>query len=488
MKNIKIQITRIILFASFLMIAAGVQAATRTVTKAIDTNDGLCNADCSLREAIDVSNAGDTIIFSALFNTPQNIGLTNGELDINKDLTIVGPGADLLTIDGNSGATIDNVFDIFSNATVVISGVTMTDGGYYADFTIQNDGNLTITQCSVSGNVSSGGIKNNGVMVLDSSTVSENNGLFGGGIENRATLTVTDSTVSNNTGDYASAFDGGAGGIYSNDGTLTITNSTISGNLKRNAHDNGGGIWTNSLTTITNSTITNNEGNYLSSSDASGIFAEGSMVTIRSTIIAANVNNPTVPDVVAGFAGGFISGGWNLIGNVGAVTTFNFLGDQKGTGLLPLNPMLDPLGDYGGMTETHRLQTTSTAIDKAYSFGATTDQRGYLRPFDKSGYPNATGGDGSDIGAYELQFAVIVTGKVLDFEGFLLRNRRVLIRASSGEKRAVKTDRLGMYRFDNIPRNKTYQVSVTDRQYQFMPQTIMVLEANIENLNFTPLP
>ena len=195
-----------------------------------------------------------------------------------------------------------------------------------------------------------------------------------------------------------------------------------------------------------------------------------------------------MPDVVADSSGGFISGGYNLIGNPGAVTTFNFLGDQKGTAAAPLNPLLDALGDYGGMTETHRLQTNSPAIDKAYSFGSTTDQRNFRRPFDKANYPNATGGDGSDIGAYELQFTLVVMGIVYNPLGNPLKNTRVLLRSASGENRAVNTDRFGMYSFTNVPRNKTYQVSATHRQYQFTPQIITVGEEKINNLNFMALP
>ena len=53
--------------------------------------------------------------------------------------------------------------------------------------------------------------------------------------------------------------------------------------------------------------------------------------------------------------------------------------------------MLDPLGDYGGMTETHRLQSGSPAIDKGASFGENTDQRGFVRPFDKAGLSRSAG-------------------------------------------------------------------------------------------------
>lgn len=92
-------------------------------------------------------------------------------------------------------------------------------------------------------------------------------------------------------------------------------------------------------------------------------------MTIQNTIVAANVNNSIIPDV-KNKNGRFISGDFNLIGNDGSTTGtgFNYLGDQTGTSLSLLDPLLDPLGDYGGMTETHRLHTNSTAIDKGFGF------------------------------------------------------------------------------------------------------------------------
>jgi len=470
--------------------AGGARAATWTVTKTQDTNDGVCSADCSLREAVDVANSGDTIVFSTLFNSPQTLTLTNGVIGLNKDLTIDGPGADLLTIDANNGVPFHNVFFIESWATATLREMTLTNSGVNMFSSIGNTGTVTVEQCSLSGNLSAAGILNLGTATIDSSTISENNGANSGGIENYGVLTLTNSTVSNNHADFI--FTGGSGGIYSDGDSLTITNSTVSGNLKSGANDNGGGIWTNNQTTITASTIANNEVTLSGANNASGVFAEApAIVTVRNTIIAANVNNSTMPDVLRGSpAAGFISGGFNLIGNIGTyVSAFINLGDQTGTGAAPRDPLIDPLGDYGGMTETHRLQASSTAIDKGYSFGLTTDQRGFVRPYDKSNYSNATGGDGSDIGAYELHFTVTMVGIVFDPSGHILRNIRVLIRLpGTREKRAVKTDKFGVYRFNNVARNRTYQISPTHRVYNFMPQTVTVTEENITNLNFTALP
>ncbi len=47
-------------------------------------------------------------------------------------------------------------------------------------------------------------------------------------------------------------------------------------------------------------------------------------------------------------------------------------------------------------------QTGSLALDRGFAFGLTSDQRGRSRPFDDPAIPNASGGDGSDIGAVEI--------------------------------------------------------------------------------------
>ena len=62
-----------------------------------------------------------------------------------------------------------------------------------------------------------------------------------------------------------------------------------------------------------------------------------------------------------------------------------------------------------------------------------------------------------------------------------------LLRGANGERRAVKTDRFGVYRFSNVARNRIYQLSVTHRQFEFTPRLIMVREENINNFNFTAL-
>ena len=78
------------------------------------------------------------------------------------------------------------------------------------------------------------------------------------------------------------------------------------------------------------------------------------------------------------------------------------------------------LGNYGGMTRTHALLPTSPAIDQGLLNGSvetTVDQRDLPRPVDFPNIPNADGGDGSDIGAFERQINEINLRTPFDFDG-----------------------------------------------------------------------
>ena len=108
--------------------------------------------------------------------------------------------------------------------------------------------------------------------------------------------------------------------------------------------------------------------------------------------------------------GFFVSLGFNLVSNADNAQGFTASTDQIGTFVSPLEPMLDPNGlqDNGGPTSTIALLPGSPAVDKGTSNGLTTDQRGtgFPRAFDDPSILNAIAGDGTDVGAYELQTAV----------------------------------------------------------------------------------
>ena len=204
------------------------------------------------------------------------------------------------------------------------------------------------------------------------------------------TTNIIDSTISGNTF-------GGIETEASNATTskLNITNSTIAGNK------GGAGISLTRLTlNVSNSTISNNEVAGIRNMITGG----NGVWTVKSSIIAANAGG--FGDV----AGAFTSGGFNLIGNPGTSTGFSngANNDQVGASGSPLDPKLDPLGlkDNGGPTFTIALQPDSPAIDKgtsaALSGNLDKDQRQvFARTFDDAAVANS--GDGTDVGAFELQ-------------------------------------------------------------------------------------
>src|SRR5262249_16650523 len=77
------------------------QLLSITVDTLVDENNGVgLGAGTSLREAIAAAASGDTIDFSVTGTISLSVGSgnTNHQLTINKNLTINGPGANLLTI------------------------------------------------------------------------------------------------------------------------------------------------------------------------------------------------------------------------------------------------------------------------------------------------------------------------------------------------------------------------------------------------------
>ncbi len=456
-----------------------------TVTKTADTNDGTCDSDCSLREAIAAASRGREIVFSSLFDSAQVITLSDAagfqELLIEgKSMSIAGKGADLLTVRRDPASPVPfRIFRVQSDPSggrvgLDLSGMTIASGRNVGAGgglrLVGNENRLTLTNCVVTGNSS-----------LSASG--------GGGIDSSGILTVRNSTVSNNTINGGSS---SAGGIYSingfDTGGMTLTNSTVSGNLVTGASAaSAGGVQTRTAT-ITNSTITDN--GTFGALGASGLLGDGT-TQIQGTIIAANRNNATVPDVQFDTSP-FVSLGYNLIGSAvpgnGFVNGVN--ADQIGTMAATRNPMLDPLSNYGGTTPTHRPQFNSPVLDKGTSFGLTSDQRGSSRPYDMANVSNA--GDGSDIGAIELLLGpssamVRVSGRVVTFDGAGLRNARVVITDAIGNTRSAISSSLGYYSFDEVAAGETYVITVVSKRYSFAPQIVGVSDS-IDDLILIAIP
>jgi CSLREA domain-containing protein len=96
---------------AFLVLSAAVNAAAFTVTKTADTNDGVCNADCSLREAFAAAETNGSgvlqrIEFSAFFDTPRTIELSSRIFsDSALRIEIIGRGNHNVTLTGAREAT-----------------------------------------------------------------------------------------------------------------------------------------------------------------------------------------------------------------------------------------------------------------------------------------------------------------------------------------------------------------------------------------------
>jgi CSLREA domain-containing protein len=459
-------------------------AAVYTVTKTADTNDGACDNDCSLREAIMAANGtpdNDSIEFSSLFSAPQTITLAGSEIIfiVNGTLTINGPGPELLTISGNNASRI---FASSINAVVDINGLRFTAGnGAGATNTgrggaIYNVGGTMVIRNSVfTGNTAAnGGAINNAawtastpdvpaVLTIVNCVFTGNSATSSGAaMQNFATstLNIRNTTISGNT----SSNTGISGAIQAN-GTVTIANTTISGNSAPTG--TGAGVYFNGANlNLTNSTIVNNT----SGVGGGGLHRTGTNpANIRNTIIANNTGAAGSPDAL----GAVNSQGNNIIGNTTGSSGW------IGSDFQNTNPLLGALAANGGLGQTHLPQTGSPAIDAGQNcvvdlscaaanppVALTTDQRGVTRP------QNAI----VDIGAVEVAAAASATiiGQVLSSELTPVKNAIVTISNQNGVIASARTNGFGYFKMGNIPQGSGYTLNVLAKQYTFAPQNINV--------------
>jgi hypothetical protein len=353
----------------------------------------------SLRQAIQDNAAlggGHTIVFS---NTVTGtITLTSGELAIAANVTILGPGPNVLTISGNNS---HRVFDI-TNVTATISGLRIADGQmYFANYNhgagIRNFGSLTLINCIVANNFvgdhDGAGVFNAATLHMFDCQFVGNSIIgpgYGGALASSSSLTMQRCAFAGNR-----AFDRG-GAMYLT-GSATLDDCTLVGNVASSGYG-GGGIFTAATLLIRNCTIVGNQATGGGAPvGGGGVHVAAGSTSIRNTVIAGN-SASAGPDCL----GPFMSEGFNLIGKTNGSTGWGALGDQYGTTTSPLNPMLGPLQDNGGLTPTMEPLSGSPVIDQGFTGGG-VDQRGRNRPFDHPGSPNYQFGDGSDIGAVEVQ-------------------------------------------------------------------------------------
>jgi large repetitive protein len=399
------------MLAAVLLPAGSALALSYPVTSTADTKDkGTLRA--SIKEANDRIGADSIPI-----EVTGTIKLESKLPGIGGNVTITGPGAGSLTVARSNSAPFFGVLEI-SGPTSTVSGITVRGGVAATGAGIINSGDLTLIRVVVTGNqaasegmyASGGGIFNSGSLTLRESTVSGNKAIAGdadeniaegGGVASEGSLLVERSTIG---GNLAWAFAGIGhkseaigGGLALASGIATVEESTISGNtvLAEESSENiiarGGGIWGSGLT-IRGSTIAGNAAEIDESATFRNVAGDNVDVgaVIRDSIVADPQGNG------GSCANPLISGGFNLDED-------GSCGFGKSSDLVSVVASLEPLGDNGGPTPTRALRADSIAIDRGNSFNYSLDQRGLPRISEFVSISNTEGGDGSDIGAFELQ-------------------------------------------------------------------------------------
>lgn len=367
--------------------AGAARAEVYIPTKEADTNDGACNADCSLREAVIAANARPGADVILLKPGDYLLTLTGagedaaafGDLDLLDDVTIVADGAEATRI---SGLNQDRVLQVFGGVTADVRGVSLESGAVTGPGGVAlNAGTLLLNRVSVNSGTSSGP---------------------GGGIATTGTLRLAESIVLNSHSNTA------GGGIHAS-GTVEIVNSTIT---KNDASLFGGGLYfvANTDARINNATIAFNA----SPGQGGGVFAESSAFIgqhaprFTNSILAKNTSNAAPSDC----SGAPLSGGYNFVGLAAGCSDFSLAkSDIIGTSGAGIDPRLGELANNGGETLTYALPEGGSSLAQNGGNPATTgadacegtDQRGAARP----------GFGRCDIGAFEVVQVCVPGGNTL---------------------------------------------------------------------------
>jgi hypothetical protein len=379
----------------------------------------------SLRDAIAAAAAGDVITFAPALSG-QSITLSS-RLVIDKSLTIAGPGANLLTLDGVSTT---GLVSIAGGPAVSISGLTLTRGFDHSAGAIDNPaGSLSLSACSfVSNNAgqAAGAIDNGGRLVIEGSSFLGNKTSFGSGgaILNTGDTVISTSVFSGNAAS-ADGLTAVGGAIYNQSGSLSLVGCTFVGNQVVNGSvppPIGGAVANAGDASVTNCTFTGNKalGAFLfwtsgvQGAAGGAIANQGGNLRVRDSTIYANTAN-SGRTIATGGGIANLSGTLTLMNTivagdtatyspdlVGAVYSlgYNLIQDASGAGLtgdtasilFGADPRLGPLAYNGGPTPTMALLPDSPAINRGHFTGSpTVDQRGS---------PRVIGG-AMDVGAYE---------------------------------------------------------------------------------------
>jgi predicted outer membrane repeat protein len=357
----------------------GAAEGTTVVSTLADELDSASTAGTgvSLREAIRDTPAGSFVVFDSEFSG-DTISLDRGsEILMSKNVTIDAstlPGG--INIVSGGGGGVSRIFRTGAGQSIFLSHLSLFAGsgigpdGPAGGGAIYNEGNLSLTRCLISGNsvpegTSGGAILSTGTLTALKSSISSNTASLGGAIFATGPVTLDQCDVVWNF----AAIDGGA--IHST-GPLTLKRSTFTSNQAAN----GGAIHHGSATLeIERCTLSGNTAEF----SGGGVYSSFSDFTLRHSILAGNsAGEPGGENA----SGGFTATGANVTSG---------------------DPLLGPIGTYGGDTRTMVLLPGSPALNAAVGNTLTSDQRG----FPIIGTP--------DIGAYEA-------GTFVDYDAWVLES------------------------------------------------------------------
>jgi hypothetical protein len=422
-----------------------------------DVGNGVCetepgNGVCTLRRAI----AETSVLFPLFPRTFQPrevvtivIGTSGAPIVLapgapplgvagEGDLAIVGAGLGTTVVDANGGWAFD--FTGSANKTVRMSGLTVRNASY----AVLGNGTLTleyvkITQsvlglwwagteatlvgCEISANGSAaggGGIYSTSPAVgpdanllrIRNSILTGNTSSAGGAIGVAAgTVLLEGVTLSNNR----STSWGGAV-FVSESAALKAVNTTFSGNA---AAQSGGAVAVAGGTArLVHTTLTDNQAD----DDMNGVGVGGAIAVTTGQSGRAGVITLD-HDILAGnrktaFAGSWTPVAGECFGPVHATgpTLFDLV-DCTVTGVAPTvgQARLGPLQDNGGLTPTHRLMSSSAAID-AGETGPCHDADGAPLAIDQRGFSRPAGA-ACDLGAFERNAVAPVKARQHDLDG-----------------------------------------------------------------------
>ncbi len=451
------------LLASSALVSAMVISASRAAAVTVTVTVTNCDSTGpgSLADVVAGAPAGSMVTFSVTCPSTSPISLTS-TIDVQVPITIEGPGASAMVVDGSSA--VGTVFQFEPNVSgASISGLSIQHGGNAdgslpaisvpstdsgitlsdlkikkASQGISNEGTLTLSDCTMTGDnafgPSGGAIYNDGDLTITSSTFKENtissgNGGAidsgggsvtitgstisdnlvgqgtGGGIENDAgTMTIADTTIS---GNYAQAVFPG-GGIY-NAGTMSVTDSTVSSNIAVG----GGGIDNTGSLSVIDSTISNNDGeapDYASGAGGNaGILNSGALDVTASTL-AHNVHGTGIESTggTASLAATVLANMYPFYDCSGVTIDAGYNLDDDGTcdfsatndSFSHVEPYLGPLQNNGGPTQTNEPALGSPLLNDI-PMGSTANGITLCPSTDQRGVARPQGSE-CDIGAVEL--------------------------------------------------------------------------------------